>query len=318
MALPSSYIWACNNSTCRTKIASGNVWVTFCSHIFCDPCGSKIFSSMTCISCKSDVSGQFKLHKKSLEPTVGWKKMVLTGLPPDTIMEICTSAIQFYYYQTTHQVSSMNARNMRLSERLNSVRQYYEGVVDQFRGQVKSLESKIASETSRLTSSSTIDESILNVDSNNFVGGCHWSASQTDMTYGGVTSNVAFAGVSRKATFKCSSDPQFVHRDTRSSKDYFTTPSSPLIRSDLFDDYKPSQKIGDFSITQNESNSSRMSWNNSQELMSKKLKQTSYSQLPMLLDKITGQRRSSRLALKEFDGGKVSGSKLVPYKTRRC
>jgi len=272
---------------------------------------------MTCISCKSDVSGQFKLVKKPLEPVVGWKKMILTGLPPDTIMEICTSAIQFYNYQTTHEVSLMNARNLKLSERLISVRQYYEGVVEQFRGQVKSLESKIASESRRLTTSSNNDESILKIDSNDFVGDCHWSASQTDMTYGGVASNVAFAGVSRKATFKCSSDPQFVHRETRNSMEYFSTPSSPLIKSELFDDHKRSQQIGDFSIMENESNSNCMGWNNSKDPVSKKLMQSSYSQLPMLLDKITGQRRSSRLASKEYDGGKVPGIKILPYKTRR-
>jgi len=138
----------CNNMACRTRLSSGQVWVTFCSHIFCDACGTSLTSTLACISCRTDLSGQFRLIKKTLHPGIEWKRMVLAGLPPETVMEISSSAIQFYQHQTSQEVAYLEERIERVMGRVESVKQYYEGVIEQFKREISALEAKLENTSS--------------------------------------------------------------------------------------------------------------------------------------------------------------------------
>ena len=326
----STYIWSCNNPNCQTKITSGNVWLTFCSHIFCGPCGSKVSASMTCISCTSDVSGQFKLHKKNLEPAIGWKKMVLAGLPPDMIMEICSSAIQFYYHQTSHQASFLNARNLRLTSRLNSVREYYDSVIEHLSVQIKTLEARLSDQDGFTTrSGNNFKQTVDSVDVDS--GDCQWSvASSNNMMYNDTVEKVDCAGGFSNSTFRSCSDPQFLLRNIPSvesaekmnvpkSKIYYSpNPPSPLLKSGLFDEQTSSRSRGSYPYMNDNSMCDGIEYNNSVLKVHKKSAQSSYNQLPLLLGKITGQRKSSTYdGSSEDNGGSESCRKIMPYRRRR-
>ena len=160
--MTTSHVLSCNNMACRTRLSSGQVWVTFCSHIFCDPCGTSLTSTLACISCRTDLSGQFRLTKKTLDPGIEWKRMVLAGLPPETVMEISSSAIQFYQHQTSQEVAFLEERIERVMGRVESVKQYYEGVIEQFKREISTLEAKLenrSNSSSNMFNSSEGEES---------------------------------------------------------------------------------------------------------------------------------------------------------------
>jgi len=69
--------------------------------------------------------------------------MVLAGLPPDIVMEICTSAIQFYSNQAWQEVNYLEERITRVMGRVDSVKQYYEEVIAQFKKELEVVETKL-------------------------------------------------------------------------------------------------------------------------------------------------------------------------------
>ena len=118
---------SCNNLTCRTSLSFGSVWVTLCGHIFCDSCGTDCYTNKVCVSCR-DTLGQYSIaRKKSLNFGEEWKKLILAGLPPDTVMEVCTSAIQFYQNQTGNEVNLMEEKIRRnlISQMYRIIRNYF-------------------------------------------------------------------------------------------------------------------------------------------------------------------------------------------------
>jgi len=142
---------SCNNLTCRTSLSFGPVWVTLCGHIFCDRCGTDCFTNKSCISCR-DILGQYSIaRKKSLNFGEEWKKLILAGLPPDTVMEVCTSAIQFYQNQTGSEVNLVEEKLRRMKGKLESVKGYYEGVIQQFKREISTLETKLANKSSSMS-----------------------------------------------------------------------------------------------------------------------------------------------------------------------
>uniref|UniRef100_S4RXW0 Cyclin B1 interacting protein 1 n=1 Tax=Petromyzon marinus TaxID=7757 RepID=S4RXW0_PETMA len=89
----------CNVKTCRSKV-SGYAWVASCSHIFCDEDGAKEFrKSLTCPACNADVSGKDDIVCHEVDPPEEYKSMVLSGLRPDIILEICSRALSFWTSQ---------------------------------------------------------------------------------------------------------------------------------------------------------------------------------------------------------------------------
>merc|ERR1719369_508121 len=148
MANISSHMLSCNNVSCRTRLSTGPVWVTECGHIFCDPCGTNSKSTLACIYCNASLGMYSIVRKKSLSPDPKWRKMILAGLPPDVVMEICSSAIQFYQTQTTEEVNYLEEKIKRVRDRVESVKEYYEGVLEQFKMEIGNLEAKLAERSS--------------------------------------------------------------------------------------------------------------------------------------------------------------------------
>ncbi|KAG8455546.1 hypothetical protein GDO86_001662 [Hymenochirus boettgeri] len=90
----------CNYRKCRTKL-SGYAWVTACSHIFCDQHGSGEFSRSpaVCPACNSTLSGKLDIVRTELNPSEEYKAMMLAGLRPEIVLDICSRALAFWTYQ---------------------------------------------------------------------------------------------------------------------------------------------------------------------------------------------------------------------------
>jgi len=143
-----SHSLACNNLACRTSLFCVPVWVTTCGHIFCDRCGTDCSANMTCAKCR-DTLGQYSIvRKKTLNPGPEWKRLILTGLSPDTVMETCAYAIQFYQNQACEQANLLEEKVKSMKGRLESVKEYYEGVIEQFKMEISTLEAKLANKSS--------------------------------------------------------------------------------------------------------------------------------------------------------------------------
>ncbi|KAE8633852.1 hypothetical protein XENTR_v10002118 [Xenopus tropicalis] len=90
----------CNYRKCRVKL-SGYTWVTACSHIFCDQHGSAELSRSpaVCPACNSTLSGKLDIVRTELSPSEEYKAMILAGLRPEIVLDICSRALAFWTYQ---------------------------------------------------------------------------------------------------------------------------------------------------------------------------------------------------------------------------
>jgi len=138
--------------------------VTLCGHIFCDSCGTDCYTNKVCISCRDNLGEYSIARKKSLNFGEEWKKLILAGLPPDTVMEVCTSAIQFYQNQTCNEVNLMEEKIRSMKGKLESVKGYYEGVIQQFKKEISTLETKLANKSSSMSTSTFYSASSMGED----------------------------------------------------------------------------------------------------------------------------------------------------------
>ncbi|XP_069820250.1 E3 ubiquitin-protein ligase CCNB1IP1 isoform X2 [Dendropsophus ebraccatus] len=90
----------CNFPKCRVKLSS-RAWVTACSHIFCDQHGSGEFnrSPSVCPACNSTLSSKLDIVRTELSPSEEHKALMLAGLRPEIILDICSRALTFWTYQ---------------------------------------------------------------------------------------------------------------------------------------------------------------------------------------------------------------------------
>uniref|UniRef100_A0A671P9Y3 E3 ubiquitin-protein ligase CCNB1IP1-like n=1 Tax=Sinocyclocheilus anshuiensis TaxID=1608454 RepID=A0A671P9Y3_9TELE len=90
----SKFTLLCSSHKCRAKL-SGFVWVTACSHVYCDQHGSEEFSRTPaiCPACSSMLSGKLDVFRTELAPSEQYKAMVLVGLQPETVLEISHKAL---------------------------------------------------------------------------------------------------------------------------------------------------------------------------------------------------------------------------------
>lgn len=323
-----SPVLSCNNMACRTRLSSGQVWVTFCSHIFCDLCGTSLTSTLACISCRTDLSGQFRLTKKILDPGIEWKRMVLAGLPPETVMEISSSAIQFYQHQTSQEVAYLEERMKRVMGRVESVKQYYEGVIKQFKREISELEAKI--ENTNTTTSSSFN--ILNsseVEETRKIG----DIQQVDLgvpsslSVGGGWSN--FGGSSGENSWEINSPPQQESGfnfgdDLPHCFNYGTGVGDhggvggvgarpyKLVRTEITEQNKVEVDGQNMMFMERSSVVDNL---NSTKTTTRSAK-SSYTQLPLLLSRLVGKTRSAP-RLDQRAKGNLSFKQLVPYSSRR-
>ncbi|ODN83142.1 hypothetical protein, variant [Cryptococcus amylolentus CBS 6039] len=95
----------CNNLKCRAFLATeGQAVVTTCSHIFCVPCATTLFStSLICPACSQSLQGSDGTVMTTLNPTNEYKASILAGLPPHTVLEIAARALSFWTYQLSQE-----------------------------------------------------------------------------------------------------------------------------------------------------------------------------------------------------------------------
>ncbi|XP_018413690.1 PREDICTED: E3 ubiquitin-protein ligase CCNB1IP1 [Nanorana parkeri] len=142
----------CNFPKCRVKL-SGRAWVTACSHIFCDQHGSGEFSRSpaVCPACNSTLSSKLDIVRSELSPSEEQKAMMLAGLRPEIVLDICSRALAFWTYQVyqerlyqeynyskaeghlkqveklyTHQIQSKDAEMAAMKGEVNSLKKILE------------------------------------------------------------------------------------------------------------------------------------------------------------------------------------------------
>ena len=118
----SSMHYTCNNNKCRTILTSGFSWITFCSHMFCDVCGSHMSHSCVCLACEvslysTGTAGVSKLRRINIEPSNEEKMMELAGHKPRTIMEMCMAGLSFHQYQNKLEINIIQEKVKRMKER---------------------------------------------------------------------------------------------------------------------------------------------------------------------------------------------------------
>ncbi|XP_031440355.1 E3 ubiquitin-protein ligase CCNB1IP1 [Clupea harengus] len=137
----------CNFPKCRAKL-SGFAWVTACSHAFCDQHGSGEFSRSPaiCPACSSALSGKLDIVRTELSPSDEYKAMVLAGLRPETVLDICARALSFWIYQVHQErlfqeytLSRAEGQLKQMDKLLSQQAQSRELELNSMRGEISSL-----------------------------------------------------------------------------------------------------------------------------------------------------------------------------------
>ncbi|XP_030636762.1 E3 ubiquitin-protein ligase CCNB1IP1 [Chanos chanos] len=140
-------ILLCNFPKCRAKL-SGFAWVTACSHVFCDQHGSAEFSRSPaiCPACSSALSGKLDIVRTELAPSEEYKAMVLAGLRPETVLDICSRALTFWTYQVhqerlfqEYSLSRAEGQVKQMEKLLTQQNQSREFELNAIRGEITSL-----------------------------------------------------------------------------------------------------------------------------------------------------------------------------------
>ncbi|KAM9329853.1 E3 ubiquitin-protein ligase CCNB1IP1 [Gastrophryne carolinensis] len=146
----------CNFPKCRLKL-SGRVWVTACSHIFCDQHGSGEFSRSpaVCPACNSTLSSKLDTVRTELCPSEEQKAMMLAGLRPEIVLDICSRALAFWTYQVYQEKLYQEYNYSKAEGHLKQVEKLYthqiqskEAELAAMKGEVNSLK-KILEEYKR-------------------------------------------------------------------------------------------------------------------------------------------------------------------------
>ncbi|XP_065067775.1 E3 ubiquitin-protein ligase CCNB1IP1-like isoform X1 [Rhopilema esculentum] len=141
----------CNFRKCRKRLTE-YAWVTSCSHIFCDEDGTKQFNkSYKCPACEANLPGKFDIIRVDLQPAEEYKSMVLAGLKPEIIMEICSRAIAFWSYQAYSERVYHEYVSTRAKESKNQLEKYYEQLLAQIQNELSNVKSEMNIKTKELT-----------------------------------------------------------------------------------------------------------------------------------------------------------------------
>jgi len=135
----------CNVSACRLQLASGAAWVTFCSHVFCDPCGAAAARSGACPACRVNLGtsarGQpQRIRRIAVSPRPEEVAMLVAGLRPRTILAACSAGMAFYLHQVEEEGRLQERRLGKLEDRLARMKEYHDQVVLHYKARVTELE----------------------------------------------------------------------------------------------------------------------------------------------------------------------------------
>lgn len=115
----------CNFKRCR-KVLTSTIWVTSCSHVFCEDHGFPgTEQERKCPACNVDLSKDFDIIRSTMNPTeefksvsigislfwmelheyLTWKlfQMILAGLRPEIVIEMTSRAFSFWSYQMSQE-----------------------------------------------------------------------------------------------------------------------------------------------------------------------------------------------------------------------
>ncbi|XP_068127635.1 E3 ubiquitin-protein ligase CCNB1IP1 isoform X2 [Hyperolius riggenbachi] len=128
----------CNFPKCRVKL-SGYAWVTSCSHIFCEKHGDMEFSQSpaTCPACNNTLSGRMDIARTELSPSEEQKAIILSGLRPEIVLDICSRALAFWTYQVYHERLYQQYNYSKAEQHLKQMEKLYSH-------QIQSKESELA------------------------------------------------------------------------------------------------------------------------------------------------------------------------------
>jgi len=140
----------CNRGGCNTNLPSPGSrtgWVTYCSHLFCGPCGRESRAQGLCLACQADLSvgghhEPAKILRVNLAPTHMEKQLMLAGMRPSDILDVAKAGIEFHEHQRELEVKLMRAISSRRGKKMEAVRQFHEEVVNHYKARITQLESE--------------------------------------------------------------------------------------------------------------------------------------------------------------------------------
>ncbi|CAH1800271.1 unnamed protein product, partial [Owenia fusiformis] len=145
----------CNFKKCRKRLNTF-AWITSCSHIFCDEDGTREFNkAFTCPACQTSLSGKLDIIRIDLQPSEQYKSMVLSGLKPETIMEICTRSMAFWTYQSHQERAYQEYVAKKSKDRISQLEQCYETLANKSSAEIQALKLQISSNRKELDSTKT-------------------------------------------------------------------------------------------------------------------------------------------------------------------
>ncbi|CAG2060070.1 unnamed protein product [Timema podura] len=123
----------CNYQKCRKRLTS-SAWVTKCSHAFCEEDGHREFNNSNeekkCPACSSILNPQnYEIVKVDLNPSEQFKSMVLSGMNPEIILDVCSRAITFWNYQMYQESLYQSACVKKTRETVQELETFYENQV---------------------------------------------------------------------------------------------------------------------------------------------------------------------------------------------
>lgn len=129
----------CNYKKCRKKLKDC-AWVTSCSHVFCNDDGTREFQkALLCPACETNLPGKYDIIRTELNPSEDYKSMILAGLAPDIILDICSRAMSFWAYQMQQELGYQTHTAHKLTERCNRLEQIYEQAASKAKAENLSL-----------------------------------------------------------------------------------------------------------------------------------------------------------------------------------
>jgi len=138
----------CNKVGCRILLptpGSRTGWVTYCSHLFCGPCGRECATQGVCLACQTDLSlaghrDPAKISRVNLAPNDKEKQMMLAGMLPSDILDVAKAGIQFYEHQREFEVRLMGLRIASQDKKIEAARQFNEEMVNHYKSHITKLE----------------------------------------------------------------------------------------------------------------------------------------------------------------------------------
>jgi len=148
LGLDSSQGLRCNRAGCNTNLpslGSRTGWATYCSHLFCGPCGEATLQQGVCLACQADLSSTgrqelAKILRVNMAPSDMEKQVMLAGMCPSDILDVAKAGIEFYQHQQEMEVKLMSAKILKLGKKMEGARQFNEEVVNHYKSHITKLE----------------------------------------------------------------------------------------------------------------------------------------------------------------------------------